>query len=157
GDVAWSLDRDGLLTGWQNARYEAALDAHRIRAPQGEVAVWVFEHAWRAPRQIVELGAEPRVLELPVQPQQGVQLRLLDAGLEVVLEVGWGGAAIEALGHDGRSAGFSGTHRSLYVDQPGRYTVTVPVPAGYAPVPPRPVDVPLGEVVEVVIELERAP
>lgn len=150
--------------GWQSgpgpqdsALFDADARGYRFRAPVGAIDVAAFadchDHALRSHRFQVAPGTNEFViaLELPT----GVRLVLRDGRRELTSPWETSIEGIDGGTCNWISGGGEGKH--FYVDRPGRYRVVIPSLEGYEPILDQIVDVRLGEMTPLIVELVRKP
>ncbi len=157
--VDWHAALPEPVTSWssQTATFDAALQRFVFRAPAGDVLVSAqgTGFAWKTETFAVRAGVNE--LTLVLKRTAGLRVLLRDGANEIP----WGNdqrpRLVAAEGQrTGEATTSGGGHVTLYRDAPGRYTLIVPEIPGYEPVPEQSVQLELGEVKELVIELQRA-
>jgi len=153
----WNSKRPEGVTGGGLASVEPDENGRFVfRAPLGEIHIssWGGEYSSASANLVVRPGDNSATLS--VRPSQGFLLRLKDG--DSVIPWSWDYAVtIEAK----QGSGKSGSRRTdekghtVLVSEPGTYIVTLPTIEGFHALEPREIDIPEGEVVELVVQFER--
>ncbi|WP_145069431.1 hypothetical protein [Engelhardtia mirabilis] len=160
--VSWYSVYTGPSDGWSHESTEALDEPgqYRFVAPVGEIAISVFAADRGFDLEHFTVVPGEQRLEYRLPPRQGIRLRALH-GEVVVNPTDWSWIPkLERLPDDGGDgdvggAGYmEGAALAMLVDEPGRFRVTIPDINGYKPVEPVEVQIALGEMVDVDIQVE---
>lgn len=127
-----------------------------LQVPLGSVMLSCSDIAYRPKHQIEEVTAGgENAFTMFLEPAMGMLLFLEEEGTSVPWDLEWH-PTVQAQGHNGSvvTRGRTGVGYRLLVSQPGLYSVTIPDLPDFLPVSPFQLDVPPGEVIETVVEIQ---
>jgi hypothetical protein len=158
--IAWScVSPDGTVVVRADmlARNEAT-GAFEFVAPEGAVAIRIFDSRYRLLRETLEVAAGTATFEIAVEPSTALHLELSAGGRRLPIDPARR-PRVAGIDPECQPVG-SAMLTSLvivYLSKPGRVRVTIPDEPGYLPVPPFEVDVAAGEPTRHVVELTPRP
>ncbi len=127
-------------------------------APIGGVILSCSDSAYRpASRQITLSESGPNVFTFELQPAHGVSLSLFDDQTPVPWDIGWHAHLTALEGTTGQvvTRGRIGIQYRILVSNPGWYTLTMPDIDGFLPIPPQPIEILEGEIIDHEVLLQR--
>ena len=130
---------------------------HRCTVPVGSVRLVANIHGYAGEQHelVARRGAQPVTLSLRKHCGLEVQYRVGDS----VLSLPWDQVPVRLTAIEGEgtveSTAATSDRQWIYTSEPGRYRLTLEPMDGFAPSPPRIVDIPPGTMLPVNLELER--
>jgi len=155
----WNPKRPRGVSGGmlESAEYDEELDRYRIRGPEMEIELMLWDWGYAPASATVDLAAGVREHTLRLQRASVIEVTLVDGETPVAFPEGWSEGPQPVEGTDGRvSLTQTGDKRWRFqMSAPGRYRFELPEIPGYERVEPLTIDLLEGETSEQVVELRR--